>query len=239
MNVIFPQDSSRNTTMFFGGMSENLFLTILQRLQELYGEITAGRADSHVATSSLSAKLEHLTALQRHLEESLREAQGQQTPGKNTSTNYTTYYYMRGEEGEGEGQDGGQRESTPKSSGIPKLSAMLDRQAEIDALRAELEEMKRWNEALQARLDESMRTRHVGVGMEKGAEEDAGATAAERSVSAEKYRELTREVDRLLEQLEAEKERSKSEKRQQQVSSEEIAQVGVAFRVILLALGTS
>ena len=215
--------------MFFGGISEDLFRTILQRLQELYGEITAGRADSNVHASSLSAKLEHLTALQRHLEESLREAQqqsssSQESPGKlagsGGSTNYTTYYYMRGEEGGGDGTDDGIRaSSTPKTSA--KLPSVLSRQAEIDALRAELEETRRWNEARQARLDESMRTRrHVGVGMEKGGAQVAAATEeGERGVSSEKYRELTREVDRLLEQLEAEKERSKSEKRQQQASS--------------------
>ena len=39
-----------STTMIFGSMSENLLLTILQRLQELYSEISAGRADSNVAT---------------------------------------------------------------------------------------------------------------------------------------------------------------------------------------------
>ena len=36
--------------MIFGSLSENLLLTILQRLQELYSEITAGRADSNLAT---------------------------------------------------------------------------------------------------------------------------------------------------------------------------------------------
>lgn len=45
-----PQPGSSSTTMIFGSLSENLLLTILQRLQELYSEITAGRADSNLAT---------------------------------------------------------------------------------------------------------------------------------------------------------------------------------------------
>ena len=36
--------------MIFSSLSENLLLTILQRLQELYAETTAGRADSNVAS---------------------------------------------------------------------------------------------------------------------------------------------------------------------------------------------
>ena len=38
-------DSSSSTTMIFGSLSENLLLTILQRLQELYKEIHDGRAE--------------------------------------------------------------------------------------------------------------------------------------------------------------------------------------------------
>lgn len=44
------QPGATSTTMIFGSMSESLLLTILQRLQELYSEITAGRADSKHAS---------------------------------------------------------------------------------------------------------------------------------------------------------------------------------------------
>ncbi len=44
------QPGATSTTMIFGSMSESLLLTILQRLQELYSEITAGRADSKSAS---------------------------------------------------------------------------------------------------------------------------------------------------------------------------------------------
>ena len=43
------EGGSSSTTMIFGSMSDNLLLTILQRLQELYKEIHDGRADSSVA----------------------------------------------------------------------------------------------------------------------------------------------------------------------------------------------
>ncbi len=215
MCTLFLQDSSRNTTMIFGNLSENLFLTILQRLQELYNEIAAGRADSHTATSSLSARLEHLTALQKHLEESLKArgegVDGGDSPGKqggSTNTSYTTYYYTD-REGGMENKDG----AGPGTSDSPRrqAGARPDSEAAINALRAEMEEMRRWNEALQARLD---KTRDVGVGMEKG-----GASSAKpqgSNVSQEKYVELTREVDRLLEELERERERSRAEHLQQQ-----------------------
>ena len=204
--------------MIFGSLSEDLFLKILQRLQELYNEITAGRADSSVAASSLTAKLEHLTNLHRHLEDSLRDSQ-KESPNKSgaSNTSYTTYYYMRGGErssGEDEeGEEGIKGTSTPKVTPKSKKTSP-QKEAEINALRAELEEMRRWNEALQARLDESRKTRHVGVGMEKGG--DAQEEKERSSVPPEKYLELTREVDRLLEELEGEKERSRAENFQKQ-----------------------
>lgn len=46
-----PQAGSSSTTMIFSSLSENLLLTILQRLQELYSETTAGRADTKHASS--------------------------------------------------------------------------------------------------------------------------------------------------------------------------------------------
>lgn len=215
--------------MIFGNLSENLFLTILQRLQELFGEITAGRADSKTASSSLSAKLEHLTNLQRHLEDSLREAKAQEqdsarkeaAPG---NTNYTTYYYMQGGDRDSSGEEdeeGGIRaSSTPKVASARRSSPQMlrDHEAELEALRAELEEMRRWNEALQARLDESRSARHVGVGMEKGgkASTQSQTVGDGEGVSAERYMELTREVDRLLEELEGEREKSRAEHRLQE-----------------------
>ena len=59
--------------------------------------------------SSLSAKLEHLTELQRHLEQSLHSTPdhspykggegGGATPAGSTNTSYNTYYFTRGGEG--------------------------------------------------------------------------------------------------------------------------------------------
>ena len=210
--------------MIFGNMSESLFLTILQRLQELYNEITAGRADSHSASSTLAAKLEHLTALQRQLEDSVRESRAGESPSKSAnSTNYTTYYYMRGEGGDsgGEGEDGGiAGTSTPK---VPSKT-LRDHEAEIRGLGAELEELRRWNEALQARLDDGRKTRHVGVGMEKGGgvSVHTQTVGAGVGVSLEKYEELRREVDRLLEELEREKAKSLRDRKQQQRELDDI-----------------
>lgn len=175
--------------MVFGHLSEDILLMILQRLQELYSEISAGRADASVASSSLASKLERL---RQQLQDSLHDA-GQ----------------------EGEEMDGERSRSTPN------LSASFTRdwrsstspEAEVRALRAQLQETVRWNEALQARLDESRRTRDVGVGMEKEGEGQGqgGGTGKDK-----KYAELTREVDRLLEELAVEKEKAERERRQQE-----------------------
>lgn len=85
----------------------------------------------------------------------------------------------------------------------------------MDALQSELEEVRRWNEALQARLDESGRTRDVGVGMEKDGDVQPPSPHAP-VFGREKYLELQQEVDRLLAELESEKERSHAERRVQQ-----------------------
>lgn len=85
----------------------------------------------------------------------------------------------------------------------------------MDALQSELEEVRRWNEALQARLDESSRTRDVGVGMEKDGDVQPPSPRAP-VFGREKYLELQKEVDRLLAELETEKERSHAERRVQQ-----------------------
>ena len=136
---------------------------------------------------------------------------------------------MRGEEGEdeGEGVDGGhsppRKSSTPKKRS-PRTSPKVDRLAReeegeaqeklVRALQSELEEVKRWNEALQTRLRESGGRRDVGVGMEKG-----GTPPQSTSFAQEKYRELEAEVDRLLGELEGERERSQAEREQQETES--------------------
>ena len=38
-----------STTMIFGGLSDNILLLILQKLEELYKETIAGRTDSKLA----------------------------------------------------------------------------------------------------------------------------------------------------------------------------------------------
>ena len=106
---------------------------------------------------------------------------------------------------------------TPQRS--PDLGAVpRDASQQIAALQSELEEVKRWNEALQARLDQSSGTRDVGVGREKESEPQIPMAAVPHTAgfAPERYLELEREVDRLLCELEAEKERSQVEKEQQQ-----------------------
>ena len=182
--------------------------------------------------STLVSKMEHLTDLQRHLEACFHENQstaGQDSKPASSNTSYTNYYFMRGEDGEpqgneedneGEGQTPPRKSSTPKKRS-PKTPPRVDRLAReepnageaqlVRALQSELEEIKRWNEALQTRLRESGGRRDVGVGMEKG-----GSPPQSGSFAREKYLELEAEVDRLLGELERERERSQSEREEQE-----------------------
>ena len=185
--------------------------------------------------SSLAAKMEYLTELQKHLESSLHESHSGDSKPASGNTSYTAYYFMRGEDGEplvaGEGEEERGGERTPRKSSTPKKSSPKtppkchrrgsregtpwgESQAQINSLQSELEEVRRWNEALQTRLKESGRTRDVGVGMEKGGE--AAPVQAEDSFAPEKYLELEADVDRLLAELEAEREQSQGEKEQQE-----------------------
>ena len=77
---------------------------------------------------------------------------------------------------------------------------MSDAQRQIQALEAELEDVKRWNADLRQRLDESAQKRD----------------ASPRGVPAQRLGELEREVDRLLRELGEERERSQAEGDQQQ-----------------------
>ena len=189
--------------------------------------------DSVCVCSTLVSKMEHLTDLQRHLEACFHDTgsnAGQESKPASGNTSYTAYYFMRGEEGgeEGEGVDGGRtppkRSSTPKkrSPRTPPKAEHLVREEEgepqqaqlVRALQSELEEVKRWNEALQTRLRESGGRRDVGVGMEKG-----GTPPIMTSLAQEKYQELEAEVDRLLGELEEEREQSQAEREQQETES--------------------
>ena len=213
---------------------------ILQRLQELYHEITAGRFDSTQAASHLTSKLEFLH--QRLEDGMLKTTNTRESPRKPVSNNtsYTTYYNVHGE---GRNEEDWERR---KSSSTPNLTARFGSRSDtfsprqpheregspamVKALRSELEEMRRWNEALQARLDEMQRARHVGVGMEKeeqGQKDLASCVAIPLMMRDRKYAELTQEVDHLLKQLEAEKEKSRKERRQQQA---EVAEVQATLR---------
>ena len=59
--------------------------------------------------------------------------------------------------------------SEPQKS--PDLgTALRDASQQIGVLQSELEEVKRWNEALQARLNQSGRMCDIGIGMEKDSE---------------------------------------------------------------------
>ena len=188
-------------------------------------------------SSTLASKMEHLTDLQRHLEACFHDSKSTAADSKPASANnsYTTYYFMRGEDGEplanDEDNDGGR--TPPRKSSTPKKSSprsppkhgdhftkegplgaySREPQAQISSLQSELEEVKRWNDALQTRLKESGGTRNVGVGMEKGASVVEPQVA---SFAPEKYLELEAQVDGLLGELEAEKERSQTEREQQE-----------------------
>ena len=170
---------------------------ILQRLQELQGDISAGRADASVASSSLATKLE---ILRQQLRDSLRES--------------------RQDSNDVDGE---------KSRSTPNLSASFTREwrqqaessprAELRSLQSRLEEALRWNEALQARLDESRRNRDSSVGGESDRGRGMGAAGMD------KYLELTKEVDRLLEELAAEREKSKQEKSRQEDETKKVRDV--------------
>ena len=167
--------------------------------------------------SSLSAKMERLAALQRHVEDALRSGKGGEggkahvdkpVPG---NTSYTTYYFMRGEEGEEE-EDGGRLsdsstpkpepatppvESSPPAARRDVRAALRDAMSQIRALQAELEEMRR---------------REGGGGGGRDKSSGTPLAASEQFM----YRELEKEVDRLLAELEAERQRSQADKEQQQ-----------------------
>jgi len=170
---------------------------ILQRLQELHGEITAGRTDASVASSSLATKLE---ILRQQLRDSLHESR---QDSRET--------------------DGRKSRSTPNLSasftGDWKQQAESSPRAELQSLQSRLEEALRWNEALQARLDESRRTRGSSV----GGDSDRGRGMGGADI--DKYLELTKEVDRLLEELAAEREKSKQEKLRQEDETRKVRDV--------------
>ncbi len=155
---------------------------ILQRLQELFSEITAGRADASVANSTLASKLERL---RQQLQDSLHASRE-----------------------ETEDTDG-------RSKSTPNLSASfgserrrsLSPSAEVRTLRSQLEETLRWNEALQARLDESRRVREGGV-------DGKGRGGAKQD--DDKYAKLIKEVDRLLEELANEKDKARQDRLSQE-----------------------
>lgn len=111
---------------------------------------------------------------------------------------------------------------------------------QISALQSELEEVKRWNEALRARLDETSRTRDVGVGMEKDGEARPQSPPRAPVFGREKYLELQKEVDRLLAELETERERSLAEKRLQERLQSQVREaeekVGSLERQLRLAM---
>lgn len=98
----------------------------------------------HVFSSSLSAKLEHLTDLQRHLEESLRSSPAQspqrgsgggETAGHTSTTSYNTYYFGRGEHdnGAGDGEEGHTSKWSPHGRGTKRdlNSALQDALAQV------------------------------------------------------------------------------------------------------------
>lgn len=160
--------------------------------------------------SSLSAKLEHLTELQRHLEESLHNTpehspqRGETAPAGSTTTSYNTYYFG----GEGRDEEDRGPDHTPtrhQQRGRDLSSALQDALTQVDALKAELDEVRKRNRSLQARLNES----------QKRAEEEVRSKST-RTGEPERYRELEKEVDRLLTELDSEKERSQAEREQQQ-----------------------
>ena len=171
-------------------------------------------------SSTLSAKMEHLTDLQRQLEESLHNTpehspqRGGETPSHaagSSTTSYNTYYFGR----EGQDEDDNGVDHTPRwsprrqTSGRDLNGALQDALTQVDALREELEEVRKRNQSLQARLDES-----------EGREEELRSKSA--GPEPGRYRELETEVDRLLSELDSEKERSQAEREQQKEEFESL-----------------
>ena len=112
---------------------------------------------------------------------------------------------MRDEEGESsvDEKHTARESSTPKKSSPKRKSsselatALRDATGQIEALQGELDEVKQWNEELQARLQD----------------EDGASVRQKDPVN---YHELEKEVDRLLSELDAERERSQTERDHQQ-----------------------
>lgn len=72
--------SPSSTTMIIGGMSENLLLLILQKLDELYREMMAGRSEGTNANSSLFSKMDEVTKLQKHFRSLLHKGKDETDP---------------------------------------------------------------------------------------------------------------------------------------------------------------
>ena len=98
-----------------------------------------------------------------------------------------------------DGKHTARESSTPKKSSPKRkttselVAALRDATGQIESLQGELDEVKQWNEELQARLQDK---------------DGSGVSA--------NYHELEKEVDRLLAELDAERERSQAERDHQQ-----------------------
>jgi len=95
------------------------------------GESIAPSQTSHYShtLSTLSSKLEHLTRLQQQLEDSLKDR-----PPPSDPSNYTAYYFMKGDEDESSDTEK-HKSSTPKRSPPAKRRLSSDLEATTAALR--------------------------------------------------------------------------------------------------------
>ncbi len=99
--------------------------------------------------SSLSSKLEHLTALQRHLEDSLNKERPSDTAANISEgdTHYTNYYFMGGEEEETTSDTEHPVSSTPKKTS-PRRRLSSDLAATTAALRDATAQVGGWGISL-------------------------------------------------------------------------------------------
>ena len=161
--------------------------------------------------------MDKVKELQTHLDSCFHETCRTSKP---PSISTTTCYVVK------DGQDDDEKKqrnpSRPRQPPLwdtsPSGSEAQTSQQRIEQLQAELEETRRWNDSLQARLDEGAQVRDTGVGGEEGGEATEPCPCTHRyhggvlPFPPEKYMELKKEVDRLLTALETEREQFRRDK---------------------------
>ena len=148
--------------------------------------------------------MDKVKELQKHLDSCFHETRLKDTSSRPPSNNNTTCYVVHGREKDGQPHTPARPPPSLLLDTSPSSSEVQAAGQKIEQLQAELEETRRWNESLQARLDQG---RDMGVGGEDG---------STLSLDPEKYLELKKEVDRLVTSLETERAQFLREKGDQQ-----------------------